>query len=67
MNREHADAIVTVHGSIVLVAPRSDRASHWIAENVQEDAQFWGGALVVEPRYLEHLVKGMRADGLVVL
>lgn len=67
MNKDHADAVVTVHGSLVLIELRTDAASKWVGSNVQQDAQFWGGSLVVEPRYLEALVCGMRTDGLVVL
>jgi len=62
------DVIVWNGGSgLMLVRPVTDRAEQWIKENVQEDAQWYGPALVVEWRYLEALVDGMRADGLEVV
>ena len=62
------DVRVAFHGSICLVSPESEAAEAWINEHVDtEEAQFWAGALVVEPRYLEPLVEGMVGDGLTVL
>ena len=49
------------HGSLCLVKPLDDEALSWLNENV-EGGQWWGGALAVEPRYLENLLDGM--DGL---
>ena len=61
-----ADVMVEPHGSIVLVRPATDAGEAWLRENVQEDAQWWGAALVVEPRYLDNLLDGIRAAGLKV-
>lgn len=58
------DAFVENHGTVALVRPVSDLARGWIEDNVGDDAQFFGGALAVEPRYVEELVEGMLADGL---
>lgn len=52
------------YGSLVLVVPLTQAARDWVTENVEETAQWFGGALVVEPRYAPTLVKGMRDDGL---
>ena len=45
----------------------TDKARRWIKKHVEfSQAQFWGEALVVEWRYIEGLVLGMRNDGLEV-
>jgi hypothetical protein len=51
------------HGSICLVRPISNRAHSWLDDNVSADAMWFGGALVVEPRYVSDLVVGMAAAG----
>jgi hypothetical protein len=58
------DAFIENHGTIYLVRPATKAATKWIAENVQDDAQFIGNNLAVEPRYLGGLVEGMSEDGL---
>lgn len=58
------DIRIENHFSLFLVCPLSGPARRWLEENVQPDALWFGGALVVEPRYLPDLVKGMTADGL---
>ncbi len=60
------DATVENHGSLCLVRPVTDAARDWIRDNVQEDAQYLGLALAVEPRYIGALVDGMTAAGLEV-
>ena len=57
------DVVVSYHGSICLVEPISDAAKDWIAENVDPNAQWFGNALVVEPRYVDDLVLGMIDNG----
>jgi hypothetical protein len=49
------------HGSIVLVRPLTDDCREWLYE-VTEGSWF-GGALVVEPRYVEDLVAGLVEEG----
>ena len=61
-----SDIKVENHGSIFLFQPLTDSARNWIEEHVGEDAQFWSGALVCEPRYASDLADGMMSDGLVV-
>ena len=58
------DVRIENHGSIVLVQPLTDTAREWLTANVGEDSMYFGGALVVEPRYLGELVDGMVSDGL---
>lgn len=64
--RVEPDATVEQHGSLALVRWHTDAARDWIRDNVQDNAQYFGGALVVEPRYVAQLVEGMITAGLVV-
>lgn len=66
MYQEHGkpDVQVENHGSLFLFRPLSDFAADWIEENVNGEAQFFGGALVVEPRYAGELAEGMVEAGL---
>jgi hypothetical protein len=48
------------------VPPEHAKASAWVEDNVAGEAQFFGNALVVEPRYVADLVAGMREAGLEV-
>ena len=50
-------------GSIILIRPLTEDVEKWLKENVAEDAQWFGGALVVEPRYLAPLIEGMFEEG----
>ena len=54
-------------GSIVLLHPLTDRAKEWIEEHIPEDAQSFGDAVVIEPRYVSDIVAGIRGDGLTIL
>jgi hypothetical protein len=58
------DAQVENHGTLFLVRPLTEAASDWLDDNVSDDAQYFGGALVVEHRYIAGLVEGMLGDGL---
>ena len=49
------------HGTLVLVRPLTADVEAWLVENT--DGQWFGNALVVEPRYVEALVEGMYAEG----
>lgn len=60
------DATVEDHGSIVLLTPRTKECRKWLRDNVDEEAQWFGRSLVVEPRYLDTLITGMTFDGLIV-
>ena len=61
-----ADVHIVNHGSIILFHLNTPEASAWVEENVAGEAQFFGTALVVEPRYVADLLAGMREDGLEV-
>jgi hypothetical protein len=58
-----SDIEIENHGSIWLVRPLTQHATEWLHVNVQADAQWFGGALVVEPRYVANLVNGLSEEG----
>lgn len=49
------------HGTIVLVRPQTEDVRRWLVENT--DGTWFGGALAVEPRYVEALVAGLVEEG----
>jgi len=60
------DFWVSSHGTISLVHPLTKAARRWLEDHCPcgEDHLYFGGALVVEPRYLENLLVGMAGDAL---
>jgi hypothetical protein len=60
------DVLVENHFSLILFRLLTPAANQWVDQNVSEDAQFFGGALVVEPRYARDLIDGIVAAGLAV-
>lgn len=58
----HHDLIVLYEGSICLVVAHGE-ALAWLRETAPEDAQWWSGSLVVEPRYVDDIINA-RADAL---
>ena len=52
------------HGSLVLVRPLTADVQAWLVENT--DGQWFGNALVVEPRYVEPLVLALIDEGFAV-
>jgi hypothetical protein len=60
------DFAVENHSSIFLFRMNTPAAVEWVSQNVQEDAQFFGDALVVEHRYIADIVAGIQNDGLAV-
>jgi hypothetical protein len=62
-----ADFDVQHHITIALLRPATDGALAWCAEHlVTEDALTWGRAYVVEPRYLEDILRAIVESGLTV-
>lgn len=53
-------------GTIYLVHPQTAAAEDWFADNIPDDAQQFGRALVVEHRFIRDLVAGITNDGLTV-
>ena len=64
MNRP--DILLTNHGSICLLRPFTPSGDEWLGANLADDAQMWGDAFVVEPRYVAPIVEGAINDGLTV-
>jgi hypothetical protein len=60
------DVLVANVGTLFTFCPLTDKAKEWIEENVQDDAQWFGHALVVEHRYAWGLAEGMKDAGLVL-
>ena len=60
------DFSIENHGSIFLFRMNTAAAQQWVSDNVQDDAQFFGDALVVEWRYARDLAAGIIQSGLVV-
>ena len=58
------DLIFENHFSLFLVRPVTEAGREWLSAAVSDDAQWFGGALVVEPRYVEDIALGADADGL---
>jgi hypothetical protein len=58
---------VSFDGSLYLVRPVGEEAREWLNENIAEDAAYFGGALAVEPRYIEALLEGAQYDGIEVV
>ena len=53
--------------SIVMVRPFTDAGIDWLRENTGSEPWQWlGGALAVEPRYVDAIMEGADADGLLV-
>ncbi len=60
------DFSVENHLSLVLVRPLTGACNEWLDDNVvNPETQWFGGALVCEPRYVADLVAGMEGDGLI--
>jgi len=58
-----ADFRIENHGSIFLLDPRNTTAETYLRDNVSEEALWFGGALVVEPRYAADLVQALQTEG----
>ena len=63
---EIPDVLVHNGGSVFLFCPLTARAKVWIDEHVQQDARWFGAALVVEHRYALGLAQGMKDAGLLL-
>jgi hypothetical protein len=60
------DVLVSNVGTLYTFCPLTLRAKEWIDEHVQDDAQRFGYALIVEHRYTWELAQGMKDAGLVL-
>jgi hypothetical protein len=52
------------HGSIVLIRPLTDDVAQWLDRYVDHvESNWYGNALVVEPRYVGPIVTALIAEG----
>ena len=58
------DLLVHGGGSVYLLRPVSQVGEAWIEEHLPADATWFGGAVVVEHRYIHNIVIGAVTDGL---
>lgn len=65
VSEDAVDVRIVNHLSTVAFEPLTDAAREWIEEHVVEPMWF-GGAVMVEPRYADGLAEGMHNDGLVL-
>ena len=65
-SQSHADIRIDSHGSIILLHPATATAAEWLRDHVAEEAMWFCGALVVEPRYVDNWVDRARDAGLEV-
>lgn len=61
------DVSVSNYGSLVGLTISTPAAREWTDEHLPEDAQWMGNTVYVEPRYVDHIIAGMRGDGLHVV
>jgi hypothetical protein len=57
------------HNSLFLLHPLNSAAKNWTDEHLPMDdseTQFWGDAIVLEPRYVTPTMDGIIRDGLVL-
>jgi hypothetical protein len=54
------------HGSLFLVRPVTQTGVEWLGRTAPDDAQYFGNALVVEPRYVAGVVAAAQEAGLEV-
>lgn len=62
-----ADFTIQNEGSIYLFRPLTPAAAAHIEENVSEEAQWFGGALVVEHRYAGDLAAQLQEEGFTLI
>lgn len=57
------DIVIQNEGTIFLFHPLTTKGKEWLVANVQDDARWFGKALVVEHRYAMELARGAVEDG----
>lgn len=60
----YPDLQVQNEGSLILLHAFTDQGARFIGEHAPEDAQFFGQALVIEPRYAETWITNAISQGL---
>lgn len=59
------DILFENYGSLFLLRPVSHAGKTWLDNNIADDAQMLGEAVACELRYVEDILRGASADGLV--
>jgi hypothetical protein len=56
------------HGSITVLLPLTEAAQAWVDEHIaqNDETQYWGGGIVIEPRYVQPILAAIVAEGLEV-
>jgi hypothetical protein len=68
-SRTELDFRLENHGSLFLLRALSSAAKDWMGERLPIDnpeTQFWGNAIVIQPRYVAPIVDEAIGDGLVL-
>jgi hypothetical protein len=64
MGDDKVDFRIVDHGTLYLLYPNTRRAKQWVKENLPPDQMTYADASVVEPRYIDDITDGIRADDL---
>ena len=57
------DFTVENYGSVFFIRCHTERAKKFLVQSVEPDAQWFGDALAVEPRFIGGLLSSLREDG----
>jgi hypothetical protein len=67
MQQDTPDVLIRNAGTVFVFCPLTQRAKEWFDVNVASESwQWFGNALVVEPRYAWALAQSLRNEGLVI-
>ena len=64
MGDDKMDFQIVNHGTLYLLYPNTRRARQWVKDNLPQDHVKYADASVVEPRYIDDILDGIRADDL---
>jgi hypothetical protein len=62
----NADFVLQNHGSLCLLCPMTEAASDHLEASTSEDAMWFAGGLVVEPRYVGDPVAALSDEGFTI-
>ena len=60
---DRRDFRISNQGSIMIVVSNTKSAKLWLLHSSPGDAQFWGGGMAVEPRYLDGVIDAAESAG----
>ena len=64
MGDDKVDFQIVNHGTLYLLYPNTRRARQWVKDNLPQDHVKYADASVVEPRYIDDILDGIRGDDL---